>query len=159
MSILYRNYVKGPSLSRRPVFQSHIGFCSKYQGQSQGRAVFGGNMKGRELREATPPLQSPLLHKVCCKRSAPKRENSSSCCVVPEKQEAAIRFDIFTEVSLPQDKGTPCRPSAMARVWVVPTCWLYSRVLRPCKCTYLPSPNATGVQGSPASFCAPVMSA
>ena len=45
MSILSRNYVKGPSLSRRPVFQSHIGFCSKYQGQSQGRAVFGGKMK------------------------------------------------------------------------------------------------------------------
>eukprot|EP00438_Fugacium_kawagutii_P019029 Skav208696 [mRNA] locus=scaffold42:208831:209199:+ [translate_table: standard] len=111
---------QGSRLSRQPVANAHIGLHSKHQGQLQGRAVPGGNLKGRTLSEATPPLQSPLLHTLRRRSSGPKCEKSSSCCIVPAEEETAFRFDIFTETSLPQDKRTPCRPSAVPRVWMVP---------------------------------------
>ena len=103
-----------------PFSNTHIGIHSEYQGQSQGRAVFGGNLKGRALKEAMPSLQSPLLHKSFRENLVPKCENSSSKCVIPGKEEAAMRFDIFTEIRLPHDRRTPCRPSAVTRVWMVP---------------------------------------
>ena len=98
-----------------PFSNTHIGIHSEYQGQSQGRAVFGGNLKGRALKEAMPSLQSPLLHKSFRENLVPKCENSSSKCVIPGKEEAAMRFDIFTEIRLPHDRRTPCRPSAVTR--------------------------------------------